>query len=390
MTADRRDGSDDHGFDDRRASAFGLSRRRLLAGIGGVGAVGMASGAGTFAYLSDREDFPRNTLGSGAVDVDVACSQPTDCTGSDGLVRFAIDGLDRGSSGTRTVTATVRTNPARLWLATVCPDPDLAASDPLGDALGVELVVGSDPEPTFSGSLSALRRKFVTGLRIDDRTDAGEPCLDPKAELDLTLNWTLPADAPDAAAGRTTAVELRLYAEQCRHVSEDEATGSNPFADLDPCPEPSCAVCEEGSDVRIRSLTLRYLGSAPATVVATAAGAGSGGTGTGGTVLFDGTVRPQETFLLDAASGGSSRLGPNVFVDDGSGTDDATTDDDSSEGRGGKPSGSPGRGTDRPDGVAIDTSCSVPLAPGDQYGNFAIVGGTTTDGAVLCGSETNR
>lgn len=367
----------------------GVSRRRLLAGLGGVGAVGMASGAGTFAYLSDRESFPRNTLGSGAVDVDVACSRGTGCVESDGVVRLAIDGLDRGSSGTRTVTATVRTNPARLWFATVCPEPDPGVSDPLGDALAVELFVGTDPDPAFSGSLSALRREFVTGLRIDGYGGTDDRCLDPGSELRLTLGWTLPADAPDVAAGRTTAFEFRLYAEQCRHVSEDDATGSNPFAGLDPCPEPSCAVCEEGSDVRIRSLTLRYLGSAPATVIATSSGAGSGGIGTGGTVLFDGTVAPQETFLVDATDVGGSRLGPNLFVDDGSGTD-GTTDDGSSGAGGSEPSETPGGGTDRPDGVAIHTGCSVPLAPGDVYGDFAIVGGTTTDGAVLCGSETNR
>ena len=52
----------------------GLSRRRLLAGLGGLGAIGTASGAGTFAYLSDEEAFRRNEIGAGEVALDVSCS----------------------------------------------------------------------------------------------------------------------------------------------------------------------------------------------------------------------------------------------------------------------------------------------------------------------------
>ncbi len=223
-----------------------LSRRRLLAGLGGVGAIGAASGAGTFAFLTDGEALSNNTIGGGEVALDVSCPG-SGCTVSDGLVSVEIDGVDRGSYGKETFDISVLTNPARLWFATACPDPDLAAFDPLGDALSVRLAVGNGGSSTlFSGSLSALREAFVDGLRIDDLD--GEACLSPRETLDVTLYWELPIDASSAAAGKETGFAFRLYTEQCRHVSEDDAGGSNPFAGLGPCatpPEP-CPECEFG------------------------------------------------------------------------------------------------------------------------------------------------
>ena len=234
MTADGNGGSS-------RGSA-GLSRRRLLAGLGGLGAVGAASGAGTFAYLSDEEALPNNTVGAGEVELDVSCSGG-DCTVSNGTVSFTPDGrIRRGDSGDVTFDVAVRTNPARLWFATTCPP----SSDPLGDALDVSLRIGSG-RVFPSGSLSELRREFVDGLRIDDLD--GGACLDPEGDaLEIELAWELPADAPAAAAGETTDFEFHLYTEQCRHVSEDAAAGSNPFAGVGPCDEPreECPDCVEG------------------------------------------------------------------------------------------------------------------------------------------------
>lgn len=216
-----------------------FSRRRLLAGLGGLGAIGAASGAGTFAYLSDEESLPNNTIGAGEVELDVSCSGDADCTVSNGTVSFTPDDqIRRGDFGDVTFDVAVRSNPARLWFGTTCPP----SHDDLGDALDVSLRVGS--EWVFpSGSLSELRREFVDGLRIDDRD--GEACLDPEGDaLEIELAWELPHDAPADAAGETTDFEFHLYTEQCRHVSEDDAT--NPFAGLGPCDEPrdECPVCE--------------------------------------------------------------------------------------------------------------------------------------------------
>ncbi|WP_066415729.1 DUF7467 domain-containing protein [Halorubrum aethiopicum] len=221
-----------------------LSRRRLLAGLGGLGAIGAASGAGTFAYFSDEETLPRNEIGAGEVELDVSCSDSNggNCTVSNGTVSYTPENpIDRGDSGYVTFDVSVRTNPARLWFATTCPP----TRDPLGNALEVSLYIEGDEE--FSGSLSELRREFAGGLRIDDLD--GGACLDPEGDaLEIELAWELPEDAPAAAAGQTTAFEFQLYTEQCRHVSEDDAAGSNPYAVFGPCdePEPKCVDCDDG------------------------------------------------------------------------------------------------------------------------------------------------
>ncbi|SMO82378.1 DUF7467 domain-containing protein [Halorubrum cibi] len=221
-----------------------FSRRRLLAGLGGLGAIGAASGAGTFAYLSDGETLPRNEIGAGEVELDVSCSDSNGdagCAVSNGTVSYAPENpIDRGDWGDVTFDVSVRTNPARLWFATTCP----RTQDPLGNALEVSLKIGDDwvfP----SGSLSELRREFAGGLRADDLD--GDACLDPDGDgIEIELAWELPEDAPAAAAGRTTEFEFLLYTEQCRHVSEDDAAGSNPYAEFGPCDEPQeeCPNCD--------------------------------------------------------------------------------------------------------------------------------------------------
>ena len=49
-----------------------LTRRRLLAGVGGIGAASAAAGLGTTAYLNDTESFTGNTLQAGALNMMVS------------------------------------------------------------------------------------------------------------------------------------------------------------------------------------------------------------------------------------------------------------------------------------------------------------------------------
>jgi|AntRauMinimDraft_4_1070384.scaffolds.fasta_scaffold00663_3 predicted ribosomally synthesized peptide with SipW-like signal peptide len=214
--------------------ASGVSRRRLLAGLGGVGAVGMASGAGTFAYLSDRETLASNEIGAGTLELQLLIGdQPIE-----GPVTLDVSGIDRGASGDNTVNLRIRTNPARVWLATDCPKH----GDDLAEALEVRLTVDSR---SVSGSwqpFASFRRSFFDGLRLDDG------CLPPDVDVPVTLHWRLPADVDDSLEGLRTEFTFELYAEQCRHVSEDEAATSNPFAGrvCDGPDEPEeCLSCEE-------------------------------------------------------------------------------------------------------------------------------------------------
>ena len=203
----------------------GLSRRRLLAGIGGVGAVGMASGLGTGAYLADRETFADNVFGAGEVGL-TADDELTDGTvtvGPFAVNRTTFDGRPEPEAFEIGASA----NPVRVWLATRCPD-----GDRLGNALEVEVVVDGESLTDGYRPLAEVERELATGRRID----AG--CLDPDGgPIVVEVAPYLPADSPNVG-GEETDLTVRLYAEQCRHVSEEQANapGANPFA---------AVVCEE-------------------------------------------------------------------------------------------------------------------------------------------------
>ncbi|WP_336036689.1 SipW-dependent-type signal peptide-containing protein [Halobacterium yunchengense] len=56
---------------DTTGDGFALSRRRVLAGLGAVGAASAAAGFGTSAYLNDTESFEDNVLAAGTLDLKV-------------------------------------------------------------------------------------------------------------------------------------------------------------------------------------------------------------------------------------------------------------------------------------------------------------------------------
>lgn len=351
MTADGRDGAGN------RRSAFGLSRRRLLAGLGGIGAIGAASGAGTSAYFTDAASFAGNDIGSGEVEIDIACESRRNCTVEDGHVTFAFDRIDRGDGGEQRFHVGVQTNPARLWLGTDCPP----AFDPLGDAIDASLSarIGSSETTLSSGTLAGIRRDLVSGIRLDDLD--GDVCLDPNGDpIELVLDWSLPDDAPGRAAGQSTSFGFQLYTEQCRHVSEDDAEGSNPFAGADDCPDP-CVICADDNGVKIGTLTLRYEGTESATLEITSLKGNTDG------VLFAGGVSNGDEFAVhadDVSRNGrpTGKLGPEIRID----RDDGEEQTD------------------------VHVSCSKPLFVGDAFGDdekYVIVDGITTDDEPLCGSE---
>ncbi|MFC4249268.1 hypothetical protein ACFOZ7_20440 [Natribaculum luteum] len=213
-----------------------LSRRRLLAGVG-LGAFGVAGGAGTGAYLSDLESFT-GTQQAGRVGIDVRCDSDA-CSETDGRIAFAFDGLRPGDAGVERFRLAVHDdgNPVRVWLRTDCPP----IADPLGSVLEVQLVVddcrsgGSTTFPASGwGTLDGLRRALADGLRLDG---PDQPCLSTGEERCLVFRYRLPSDATWTTAAES-GLELEFYAEQCRHVSEADV-GDGPFADVR-CPELDC------------------------------------------------------------------------------------------------------------------------------------------------------
>ncbi|WP_440990694.1 hypothetical protein [Haloarchaeobius baliensis] len=216
-----------------------LSRRQLLGSVGGVGALGGASGLGTWALFEDGETFT-GSLAAGAVGVTLDCDGCT--TASDGSVSFDFADLGPGDRGVETFTVSADANPMRVWLRTNCPAP----VDPLGDAVELRLFHDGDCEGPAAGtaaypadgswvSLNEFRTALRGGLRLDHR-DA-EACLD--GTLCLDFEYRLPDDATWAAA-LSTDLTFEVVAEQCRHVPEDGVASPFPPAD---CPELDCPDC---------------------------------------------------------------------------------------------------------------------------------------------------
>lgn len=211
-----------------------LSRRRVLAALGGVGTASAVAGAGTAAYLRDGEGLTSATA-TGTVGVDVDCDS---CSVEPRGVQFAFDGVEPGDERRERFDVRIveDATPARLWLRTDCPP----AVDPLGEALEVRLeTAGGSCRAYDSGwtTLDDLRADLAGGLRLDDPDD---PCLPPGSECSLRLSSRLPAETTWAVAAESELV-FTIYAEQCRHVPES-AVDDGPFGRVR-CPDRACPAC---------------------------------------------------------------------------------------------------------------------------------------------------
>jgi predicted ribosomally synthesized peptide with SipW-like signal peptide len=106
---------------------YRLSRRRVLAGLGGVGLASAGAGLGTSALLSDDESFENNLITAGTLDLLVGYywyyDQGSAGSGSmsgttDGSGEFSaeLDDVKPGDSGLLAFCPQIEKNPAYLWL----------------------------------------------------------------------------------------------------------------------------------------------------------------------------------------------------------------------------------------------------------------------------------
>ena len=179
---------------------IGLSRRRMLAGLGAVGVASAGAGLGTTAYFSDSERFTNNTLTAGELDLFVHVdyeedqgdfarfSTPAGTYITGGVVGKDVDGdgavvpgeplsvevadLKPGDSGEGRFCFSVVNNPAYLWLCGALTandqngftEPELGALDPDGT---------ENPDPDGSGQLADAMELTVSYCDPDGA--AGEP-----------------------------------------------------------------------------------------------------------------------------------------------------------------------------------------------------------------------
>jgi hypothetical protein len=214
-----------------------LNRRRLLAAISTVGAVGALTGRGAAAYLTDRETLADNRMTAGSVTLalDGADTRRVDLT-------FTVDDYGFEHRATETVCLGLGddSNPGWLWVR-ACP------IDPVADALDARLRV--DGTMVYTGSLGGLLDTLAgpggDGVLLTALAGDGDP-VSPGSEgavcltVDVWASTTL-ADDPGTVralkAASPFAVGIDAYAEQSRHVPTPRrpAAGENPSFTFPPC-----------------------------------------------------------------------------------------------------------------------------------------------------------
>lgn len=202
-----------------------MSRRRLLAALGGVGGLGVLGGAGTRAALHDSARIPVSILGSPyrgeELRVEARCRGPA-CTVEDDRVTFAFTDIDPPASGSTTLCLHVQGSPAWLWLRTSGP-----VSSQLGSALTLSLTYGDDSAVEVSGnevtgwSLNPVLDAFDDGRRLTGTGPGG--AVPAGRQRCLTIEWELP-DTPDVA-GEDVEFDLTFAAIQYR----PDTTPTNPW-----------------------------------------------------------------------------------------------------------------------------------------------------------------
>jgi predicted ribosomally synthesized peptide with SipW-like signal peptide len=169
-----------------------LTRRKMLAGLGGIGAASAVAGLGTSAYFNDQENFTDNTLTAGTLDLKVDWENkywgPLE-------ERSAVYG-DAGR-------------------------PHVNAYADIGQIISGERVIEE-------GSLTDVLAELEQGIPLDgDHSTVPEvtaddelvdrECFANSTTHCVTLQWELPADVGNEVQSDSVAFDVGFYAEQCRH-----------------------------------------------------------------------------------------------------------------------------------------------------------------------------
>lgn len=215
-----------------------LSRRQLLAVVGGVGALSTAGASGSLGMFSDFEGFA-SSIDAGTVELDLDCADEG-CVAGENRLTVPFDGVAPGETGSRRITVNVAdgSNPVYLWFRTDCPNLRNALTTTL--ELQISLVRdcgGSEPERTTLIPWS--RFDYVLETLRDGVALAGvdSACLDQSQQLCLDVEYRLPAGT-EWLAGASVDLDFVFAALQCRHADNPEI----PFAGRD-CPPLDCTDC---------------------------------------------------------------------------------------------------------------------------------------------------
>ncbi|WP_440990699.1 right-handed parallel beta-helix repeat-containing protein [Haloarchaeobius baliensis] len=234
---------------------FELSRRKLLAGVGGAGAASVGAGLGTSAYFSDTESFEGNVVTAGQLDLAVDWEMEYDGPGAVEMESGTLDGepavlvdlsdVKPGDTGLCTFSFSVVDNPGYLWLGGGMtanaengqPEPearaDLTAGDigtgkgELGRAMDATMAYDGGPE-LCTGSLKSVLEDVQFGMSLDADADTGpRNCYQLDEGDDIVMEWALPESVGNRVQTDEMGFAVTFYGEQCRHNDGD----GNPMVD---------------------------------------------------------------------------------------------------------------------------------------------------------------
>jgi len=222
-----------------------LSRRKILLGVGTVGAAGAGAGLGTSALFSDTERFSNNTITAGKLDLHVGWETVYDGPGDVQVDDGTLDGepallvdlgdLKPGDTGRWTFCFDVVDNPAYLWLGgALTADAEVDQTEPeaaadltdgsigtrvgeLGDA--IEATLAYDNGPTITdGSLKSVVEELQFGVPLDGDGDTeGRSCYPTGGGHCVELEWTLPLDVGNEVQSDSVGFGIQFFAQQCRN-----------------------------------------------------------------------------------------------------------------------------------------------------------------------------
>lgn len=204
------------------------SRRRLLQALTGAGVLGVAGGAATGAYLSDRANFFGNRSQAGSLTMEMATAtfegNSTEYSPEEGdfedasTIPVTFPDLEPGDEGVLACGYRVCESPGIVWLRTLEEGAD---DTKLDEYLRVELSerpdCGEATEVLFEGTLADLLDSFADGTRLRANGD----CIECESTC-LDLAWSFDEAPPAELANDSLSVALEFAAVQCRHRSTPE------------------------------------------------------------------------------------------------------------------------------------------------------------------------
>lgn len=277
-----------------RKKLYQLSRRNVLAGLGGIGLASAGAGLGTTAYFNDTESFDGNVMTAGTLDLLVGyysywdqgmagSGQVVGTNDGSGTVSGTLTDVKPGDSGLLAFCPRIDGNPAYLWLCGELtsndengqnePEMDADTTTGVGEgelAQNIEITASycqldgdigdnggferSDVESStevWTGSFAEFLSAIRNGVPLDGEgttaaeggfptpgdqacyagTESGEA-----ANPCLCIDWSVPSDVGNEIQSDTLTFDLEFHAQQCRH--NDGTT--NPCAgECEPCSLPT-------------------------------------------------------------------------------------------------------------------------------------------------------